>query len=235
MSFLSPHSFVMFFFLFCLAQCILGLVSLWSTVAFKFGQNEEYTFFVRKGSCWSLEEWWRAQHRVEVTVSWLHLWEWCNILTCPFLCGKNSGSKLCLSWPYMKRQFHFWGPLLKSQIPHLLYLKVCPHLRCFLFVSPGLHWIYLQWYPALKRFHDPSQFFGLAWGSVWLIRGSALLSRNVLQRIEGTRLTFIHRIASSDSGSAAAFQSCTNEQRHAVGFEGSAWMGRRSCRSCLRQ
>lgn len=75
---------------------------------------------------------------------------------------QNSGIKLCLSWPYIKRQSHFWGPLLKSQIPHLLYLKVCPHLRCFLFVSPGLHWIYLQRYPALKRFRDPSQFFSLA-------------------------------------------------------------------------
>ncbi len=31
MSFLSPHSFMMFFVIFCLAQCILGLDSLWST------------------------------------------------------------------------------------------------------------------------------------------------------------------------------------------------------------
>lgn len=153
--------------------------------------------------CWGDSELMTSLRVMQHTDMPLFLYFWVYSSFC--VARQNSGIKLCLSWPYMKRQSHFWGPLLKSQIPHLLYLKVCPHLRCFLLVSPGLHWIYWQRYPALKRFHDPSQFFGLAWWSVWLIRGSAVLSRGVLQRIEGTRLMFIHQITSTDSGSAAAF------------------------------
>lgn len=81
-------------------------------------------------------------------------------------------------------------------------LEGMPISLVFLIVS---HWAYLEWFPALKRFHETSLFFGLAWWSVWLIRGSTLLSRGVLWRIESTRLTFIRQIASTDSGSAKAF------------------------------
>ncbi len=214
-------------------------------VAFEFGQNKESVFFCQKGFimlvpgrvmerstlCWGDSELMTSLRVMQHTDMPLFLYFWVYSSFC--VARHNSGIKLCLSWPYMKRQSHFWGPLLKSQIPHLLYLKVCPHLRCFLLVSPGLHWIYWQWYPALKRFHDPSQFFGLAWWSVWLIRGSAVLSRGVLQRIEGSRLSTRSLALTLDQ--LRLSQSCTNEQRHAVGFEGSAWTGRRSCRSCQRQ